>query len=130
MIYGIGHDLVRIERIANAIEQHGQRFVERILVNDELLMYRQRHAHDAARGIVFVATRFAAKEAFAKAIGLGMHHPMSWRAVEILNQPSGQPYVVTQGALLDWMERRHLQAHITITDEIDYTSAFAVVEII
>lgn len=130
MIYGIGTDILRRERIVAALERHGERFAARILGPDEMLIYKRRSARFPARGITFVATRFAAKEAFSKAIGLGMRSPMTWRSVQILKEPSGKPRVATSGALAAWMAERKLIAHITVTDEADLVAAFAVVEVL
>ena len=76
----------------------------------------------------FLATRFSAKEAFSKAIGLGMRMPMSWRLCEIANERSGKPCVVLHGVLKDWFEARHLTALVSVTDETDYAASFCVVE--
>jgi holo-[acyl-carrier protein] synthase len=65
----------------------------------------------------FLATRFSAKEAFSKAIGLGIRSPMTWRGCEILNEPSGKPFIRLSGELADWFAARHLVAHVTVTDE-------------
>jgi holo-[acyl-carrier protein] synthase len=81
-----------------------------------------------ARGIRFLATRFAAKEAFSKAIGLGMHMPMTWRAMQTLNAPGGKPVVVTSGALKEFMDQNGLTAQVSITDEAEYAVAFVIVE--
>ena len=136
MIFGIGTDIQKVERIRAALARHGERFAERILGPDEMTIYRRRSARDRAhagayetsRGVTFLATRFAAKEAIAKALGLGMRMPMRWRAAQILNEPSGKPRVATDGALGAWMRERSLTAHITLTDDADYAIAFAVVE--
>ena len=80
------------------------------------------------RGVRYLATRFSAKEAFSKAIGLGMRMPMAWSRCEIVNLPSGQPTVVLHGDLKTWFEARGLQAHITMSDESDYAASFCVVE--
>ena len=76
----------------------------------------------------YLATRFSAKEAFSKAIGLGMRMPMTWRGCEIVKQPSGKPEIRLHGALADWFEARGLRAHVTVTDEADYAASFVVVE--
>lgn len=128
MIYGIGTDIVRIARIEAALARNGERFAEKILGVEELEKYRRRKARVAARGIRFLATRFAAKEAFSKALGLGMRLPMTWRAMQTLNAPSGQPVVVVSGDLLLWMQERGLSARISMTDETDYAVAFVIVE--
>ena len=82
-IAGIGMDLLRIDRIERALQRHGDRFAEKILGAEELQKFHARRARDPARGLRFLATRFAAKEAFSKAIGLGMRLPMTWRRVQI-----------------------------------------------
>jgi holo-[acyl-carrier protein] synthase len=128
MIYGVGTDLIQISRIEAALARNGERFAEKILGPEELEKYRRRKAKVEARGIRFLATRFAAKEAFSKALGLGMHMPMTWRAMQTLNAPSGKPVAVTSGALKEFMEKNGLTAQISITDEMDYAVAFVIVE--
>jgi len=128
MIYGIGTDIIRIQRIEAALERNGERFAEKILGPLELEKYHRRQQQVAARGIRFLATRFAAKEAFSKAVGLGMRMPMSWRAMQTVNAPSGKPIVVTSGALKDFMDSNRLQAQVSITDETDYAVAFVIIE--
>lgn len=128
MIYGIGTDIIRIDRVAAALGRHGDRFAERVLGTEELQKYHARKAKVEARGLRFLATRFAAKEAFSKAIGLGIHMPMTWRAAQILNAPSGKPIVVTSGKLAEFMQQNGLSAQVSITDEVDYAVAFVIVE--
>lgn len=128
MIYGIGTDIIQISRIEAALARHGERFAEKVLGPEELEKYRRRKAKVEVRGLRFLATRFAAKEAFSKAIGLGMHMPMTWRSMQTLNAPSGKPVAVTDGALKDFMEQNGLTAQVSITDEADYAVAFVIVE--
>jgi holo-[acyl-carrier protein] synthase len=128
MIFGIGTDLIQISRIETALARNGERFAEKILGPEELEKYRRRKAKVAARGVRFLATRFAAKEAFSKAIGLGMHMPMTWRAMQTLNAPSGKPVAVTSGILKEFMEQNELTAQVSITDEAEYAVAFVIVE--
>lgn len=128
MIYGIGTDIIQISRVEEALVRHGDRFAEKILGLEELDKYHRRKSKVAARGIRFLASRFAAKEAFSKAIGLGMRMPMTWRAMQTLNAPSGKPIVVTSGELKDFMEQNGLAAQVSITDEADYAVAFVIVE--
>ena len=129
MIYGIGNDICDIRRLRTALERRGERFAETVLGEQELAVYRHRSARWPERGVRYLATRFSAKEAFSKAIGLGLHMPMTWRRCEILNLPSGQPHIVLHGDLLAWFNERHLQVHISITDETDYAASFCVVEV-
>ena len=128
MIYGIGTDICDIRRIRASFERHGERFAQKILSEAELATWRRRSARWPERGLRYLATRFSAKEAFSKAIGLGMHMPMHWRLCEITNAAGGAPRIVLHGALKDWFDSRGLQAHITLSDESDYAVSFCVVE--
>jgi holo-[acyl-carrier protein] synthase len=128
MIYGIGTDLIDIRRVQATLQRRGDRFAEKVLGEHELAVYRARSARVAQRGLSYLATRFSAKEAFSKAIGLGMRMPMTWRACEIVKAPSGKPEIQLHGALADWFAARHLVAHVSVTDENDYAAAFVVVE--
>jgi holo-[acyl-carrier protein] synthase len=128
MIYGVGTDIIQISRIENALARHGDRFAEKILGPEEFDKYKRRQAKVEARGLRFLATRFAAKEAFSKAIGLGMRMPMTWRSMQTLNAPSGKPIAVARGALKEFMEQNGLTAQISITDEAEYAVAFVIVE--
>lgn len=127
-IAGIGTDLLRIDRIERALARHGDRFAEKILGAQELQKFHARRARDLQRGIRFLATRFAAKEAFSKAIGLGMRMPMTWRRVQILNAPGGRPILVLAPELLAWYNERYGAAHVSITDESDMAAAYVVIE--
>ncbi len=128
MIYGIGTDICDIRRIRASLARHGERFAAKILSDAELKVYRSRSQRWPERGIRFVATRFSAKEAFSKAVGLGMRMPMTWRHCEIAKLPSGQPTLILHGELKSWFEAKGLHAHITVTDEVDYAASFCVVE--
>ncbi|PYD90862.1 MULTISPECIES: holo-ACP synthase [Massilia] len=127
MIYGIGTDIVQISRVEAALARSGPRFAEKILGPQELEKYHARSAKNAVRGLRFLATRFSAKEAFSKAIGLGMRMPMTWRSAQMLNDPSGKPVIVCSGALGDFMREHRLSAQVTISDEADYGVAFVIV---
>ena len=127
MIYGIGTDIVQISRVEAALARNGDRFAEKILGPQELEKYHARHARNRARGLRFLATRFSAKEAFSKAIGLGMRMPMTWCAAQMLNAPSGKPVIVCSGALQAFMLEHRLMAQVTISDEAEYGVAFVIV---
>jgi holo-[acyl-carrier protein] synthase len=128
MIYGIGTDIIQISRVEAALARHGDRFAEKILGPEEFEKYLVRRAKVEVRGLRFLATRFAAKEAFSKAIGLGMRMPMTWRSMQVLNAPGGRPVAVTSGVLKDFMDSNGLAAQVTLTDEADYAVAFVIVE--
>ncbi len=128
MIIGIGTDICDVRRIRATLERRGERFAERVLGEHELAVFRARRARAEARGVSYLATRFSAKEAFSKAIGLGIRMPMTWRTCEILNEPGGKPFVRLSGVLAEWFDGRGLQAHVSVTDETDYAASFVVVE--
>ncbi|WP_394754926.1 holo-ACP synthase [Rhodoferax sp.] len=128
MIYGIGTDVCDVRRIRASIARHGERFALKILSDAEFATWQARSARWPERGVRYLATRFSAKEAFSKAIGLGMTMPMTWRLCEVDKLASGKPTLVLHGALKDWFDARGLTAHISVTDETDYAASFCVVE--
>ncbi len=128
MIYGIGTDICDIRRIRASLEKHGERFAQKVLSDNELKTYHARSARWPERGVRYVATRFSAKEAFSKAIGMGMRMPMAWRLCEVAKLPSGQPTIVLHGVLKEWFEAKGLCAHVSVSDESDYATSYVVVE--
>ena len=128
MIYGIGTDICDVRRIQASLDRHGERFARKVLSAGELATWQERSARWPDRGVRYLATRFSAKEAFSKAIGLGMRMPMTWRHCEVAKLPTGQPIIVLHGALKAWCEGRGLHAHLSVTDETDYAASFCVVE--
>ncbi len=128
MIYGIGTDICDVRRVKASLERHGERFAKKILSDAEYATWMARSQRWPERGLRYLATRFSAKEAFSKAIGLGMTMPMTWRVCEVSKLPSGKPVSVLHGDLKTWFESKSLTAHITVTDETDYAASFCVVE--
>jgi holo-[acyl-carrier protein] synthase len=124
MIYGVGQDLVEIPRIERALARFGERFARRILCEPELARFR-RHRLPAA----FLAKRFAAKEAFTKALGTGIHAPANWHGVWVVNLRSGKPELQFTPALKDLLEQRRIRrAHLSLTDERVLASATVILE--
>jgi holo-[acyl-carrier protein] synthase len=130
VIFGVGTDICDVRRIRASLARHGERFALKILSDAEFATWQARSARWPERGIRYLATRFSAKEAFSKAIGLGMVMPMTWRRCEVANLPSGQPTVVLHGALKEWFDARHLSAHLSVSDETDYATSYCVVEVL
>ncbi|MBC8055954.1 MAG: holo-ACP synthase [Rhizobiales bacterium] len=128
MIFGVGTDICDVRRISATLARRGERFAEKVLGPHEIEVFRLRRAKVEARGVSYLATRFSAKEAFSKAIGLGMRMPMTWRDCEVVKAPSGRPQIRLHGALAEWFAARGLQAHVSVTDETDYAASFVVVE--
>jgi holo-[acyl-carrier protein] synthase len=124
VIVGIGTDLCDIGRIERALERWGEPFAHRILVPSELERFR-RHRKPAA----YLAKRFAAKEAFSKAVGTGIHFPVNWHNVWVENARSGKPSLRFSAALADFLsERKVAQVYVSLTDEIGMACAFVVLE--
>jgi holo-[acyl-carrier protein] synthase len=128
MIFGIGTDICDVRRIADTLARRGDRFAQKVLGPREFEVFVQRRGRHETRATRYLATRFSAKEAFSKAIGLGLRQPMSWRSCEILNAASGKPEIQLSGALAEWFAARGLRAQVSVTDESDYAASFVVVE--
>lgn len=128
MIHGVGTDVCDLRRIRASLQRHGERFARKILCDAELAVWKSRSSRWPERGVRYLATRFSAKEAFSKAVGLGLRLPMTWRECEIANLPGGKPVIVLHGALKQWFEAQGLAAHVSVTDESDYAATFVVVE--
>ena len=124
MIYGVGTDLIEIPRIERALARYGERFAERILCEPELRRFR-RHARPAS----YLAKRFAAKEAFTKALGTGIRAPANWHGVWVNNLPSGKPELSYTPRLAALLESRGIgRAHLTLTDERGMAAATVILE--
>jgi len=123
VIYGIGTDIVQIARVRAALERHGEAFAARILAKAEWGEWQA--SRDQAR---FLAKRFAAKEAFGKALGIGLSPPSTLRAMAVQHDEQGRPGFAYDDALSVHMSSNALRAFLSLTDEKDYVVAFAVVE--
>ena len=128
MIFGIGTDIVSIERIERALSRGGDRFLRKVLGEQELLTFFERQGQSPVRGIRYLATRFAAKEAFSKAIGTGVRLPMTLRNMQTVSGNQGRPMIVVSGDLAVWMKERGLSAHVSVSDEVHHVVAFVIVE--
>lgn len=123
MIYGIGTDIVALARMREVLERHGQRFADRILAECEKADYAL--VRDQAR---FLAKRFAAKEAFAKALGTGLRPPATLDAIGVGHDALGKPEYVCSPALAQVLQEQGLHPQLSISDERDYVLAFAIME--
>ena len=121
---GIGTDVVSIERIAGVLERHGERFVNRVLTPAE----RPRFERTKAKAS-HLAKRWAAKEAFAKAIGTGIHAPFTWQSITVSRDASGAPGLVPNGAMAGYLRERGVRrSHVSLTDDAGVAVAFVVLE--
>ena len=124
MILGLGTDIVEVARIASSFLQHGEKFLNRVLLPDEIA-YCLQHRQPAP----FIAVRFAAKEAIAKAFGTGIGAQLGWLDIEIFRRESGEPFVVLHGnGEKLFSERGVKKLHISLTHTENYAVATAILE--
>lgn len=128
MIVGIGCDVVEQKRVTEALEKYGDRFVQRLLTTSEIRIYEKRLGLSRERGLSFLASRWAVKEAISKALGTGISGDVTFHAMTIMHTQSGAPMAVFSDALKERLQREGIFVHITITDEKTVAAAFAVAE--
>jgi holo-[acyl-carrier protein] synthase len=124
MILGTGIDIIEVARIASLFEKFGERFVNRILLPDEIA-YCLAHKNPAP----FLAVRFAAKEAISKAFGTGIGASLGWRDMEIRRKESSEPFVVLHGKGWELFELRGAkQLLLSLSHTENYAAATAILE--
>jgi holo-[acyl-carrier protein] synthase len=120
MIFGIGTDIVRVERMQQSLDKHGERFARRILTEHEFIGYQQ-----ASKPANYLAKRFAAKEAAAKAMGTGFRNGLSLKHINIGHDEHGKPLLEFNGKAAEFMNEKGIhEAHISLADEQEYAVAF------
>lgn len=123
-IYGVGIDLARTDRIQKALNRWGDRFSERVFTERELLACRKKRSYASC-----LSMRFAAKEAFVKALGTGMRSPVLWQDIEVRNNPLGKPEIhLSPRAKQYCRELGILSYHVSLTDDGEYGAAVVVLE--
>lgn len=124
MIFGIGTDIVRVGRMEQDLQRFGERFAERILTAGEFEEFRLN-----AKPAHFLARRFAAKEAAAKAMGTGFANGLSWRHIGVTHDAAGKPILEFSGEAENFLRRHGVTvAHISLADEEDHAVAFVTLE--
>jgi holo-[acyl-carrier protein] synthase len=124
VIVGIGTDVVSIERIQGVLDRHGERFVNRVLTPQE----RERFERTKLKAS-HLAKRWAAKEAFAKAIGSGIHPPFTWQSITVGRDPRGKPLVIPGPKMAKHLEAMGVaHSHVSLTDDAGVAVAFVVLE--
>lgn len=124
MIFGIGTDIVRVTRMQRDLDRYGDRFAERILSESELPGFRE-----TARPAHFLARRFAAKEAAAKAMGTGFRDGIGLRQISVTHNEHGRPALLFSGAAAEFLQAHGIAAsHLSISDEEDHAVAFVTLE--
>ncbi len=123
MIYGIGTDIIAVQRLQGMWERHGERVLEKLLAPSEINDFSR--AADKGR---FLAKRFAAKEALGKALGSGVRPPATLPAIAVSHSALGKPVFEFSPELAVLIERERLVAHLSISDEADYAIAYVILE--
>ncbi|PMR73464.1 holo-ACP synthase [Billgrantia endophytica] len=124
MIIGIGTDIARVARFEAAVVRHGERFAERLLGELE----RERLAGRAEKA-PFLAKRFAAKEAFVKALGVGLRHGMRWTDIQVVNDALGRPSLLLAGKAQELADAVGVKTiHLSLSDENELALAMVVLE--
>ncbi|MGV0005119.1 MAG: holo-ACP synthase [Candidatus Porifericomitaceae bacterium WSBS_2022_MAG_OTU9] len=121
MIYGIGLDIVELQRMGTAWRKFGNRLAQRILHPEEWQSFQ-----DDARPAIFLAKRWAAKEAVAKAFGSGLREGLYMRNICIRHSSKGQPLILCEGAAAEWLQQHQAYCHISLSDERHLVCAVAV----
>lgn len=126
MIYGIGTDIVATARIARLYERYGDAFAQKILSQPEWMEWMQ---SPPARPVSYLAKRFAAKEAFSKAVHTGLRSPVTLSNIAVLHDANGKPDFLCLPPLRKWLLARQIGAiHLSLSDENEKILAFAVAE--
>lgn len=128
MIYGVGCDVVELARVARVMMEREEQFIRRILTEEEIQTYRSRNRLSRDRGLAFVASRWAAKEAISKALGTGIRGDVSFQSIQIGHMVSGAPVVSFLSPLKERMAEQGIRMHVSLTDEKSVVAAFAVAE--
>jgi len=124
MILGVGTDLAKVARFEAALARHGARFPARILGEHEHAQWQQRNDKAA-----FLAKRFAAKEAFVKALGVGLRHGMRWGEIQVVNDALGRPLLQLSGRAGELAEAAGVRTtHLSLSDEAGLALAMVVLE--
>lgn len=126
MIYGIGIDVVEPRRVARLMDKYGERFARRVLTPVEWPAYRK-----TVKPVLFLANRFAAKEAFSKAMGTGFHYPVTLQCISVVQNAAGKPGLAFHPDLERLVQSRGIVGHhLTISDEASLACACVVLETI
>lgn len=131
VIIGMGSDLCNIERIARSLERYGERFENRVFTPVEIAKARRRPFTIAGT----YAKRFAAKEAFSKAVGTGFRRGVFMKNIGVINAPSGAPTLALTGGAAKRLEEltpkgHEARIHLTLTDDHPWAQAFVIIEAI
>jgi len=124
VIYGVGTDIVDIDRVKEILSKNRDGFVKRVLSKHEQALFANK-----AESAAYFAKRFAAKEAFAKALGTGIGKTVSFQDLTVRNNENGKPHFIPSEKLRQYLVEKNIkQAHLSISDESQSAIAFVVLE--
>jgi holo-[acyl-carrier protein] synthase len=124
MIHGIGIDLIKVSRLQSGLARFGMHYADRLLAPEE-----HQEFFSAGEPARFLAKRFAAKEAFAKAVGTGLRHPLHLRSLAVTHTALGQPGLRFDKEVETWLHRQGIVGcHLSLSDEEEYVIAYVVLE--
>ena len=124
MIYGVGTDIVNIERVKKILSKNRDGFIKRVLSEHEQALFTNK-----ADSAAYFAKRFAAKESFAKALGTGIGRVFSFQDLTVRNNENGKPHFIPSEKLRQYLVENNIkQAHLSISDESQNAIAFVVLE--
>ena len=124
MIAGVGIDIVDVSRIERLLREYGEQFALRVLAATERAAFTA-----SSRPVWFLANRFAAKEAFSKALGTGLRYPVTLHAISVINDSAGKPELGFHGPLPDYLASRSIaRHHLSLSHEKGMACAIVVLE--
>lgn len=124
MIFAIGHDIVEISRIETLLNKYGTAFLNKVLSSTEIAIYQ-----DGNKNSNYLAKRFAAKEAFAKACGTGLRSPILLPNISVINDSLGKPEFNFNQEIQNWLNNKNIiSCHLSLSDETNLATAFVILE--
>ena len=125
-IFGIGTDIVNIKRIESSIRKNGKNFINKVFTKKEIL-YCEKKKYPAS----FYAKRYAAKEAFSKALGVGISKGIKFKNIEVLNNKDGKPYIQLSGNALSYIKKRmnnkKYEVYLSLSDDKPWAQATTII---
>ncbi|AFZ83900.1 holo-[acyl-carrier protein] synthase [Candidatus Kinetoplastibacterium blastocrithidii TCC012E] len=127
-IAGVGIDLLSVDRVRTLYQRYDDHFLAKMLGENELYFFHKRLNANYERGIRFLASRIASKEAFSKAIDTGIRYPITWKSIQIINSNEGKPRIILSYDLNVWYRSIYGNSHVSISDDIHMVIAIVVTE--
>ncbi|AGF48893.1 holo-ACP synthase [Candidatus Kinetoplastidibacterium galati] len=127
-IAGVGIDLLSVDRVRTLYQRYQKHFLKKMLGEEELYVFQKRLNSNYERGIRFLTTRIASKEAFSKAVDTGIRYPVTWKNVQIINSSKGSPKIILSSDLDLWYRSTYEDAYVSISDDINLALAIVITD--